>query len=198
MTFSELSELLSHVTDAHEKKAKLICEKYKNIAALADASVSELSEALEGDMKTTVYIKLVLSIVSRVNCNKIGAINLGDAKAFSDYLISLFVNRSVETVFLFSYDKNGKLIAADKVGEGTVNASTVIPRRLLEIAKLRSAYTVSVAHNHPRGEAVASADDLEALVLLENLFLEAGIRFFGSYVVADNKCIKVDKNCSPC
>ena len=56
MTFSELSELLSHVTDAHEKKAKLICEKYKNIAALADASVSELSEALEGDMKTTVYI----------------------------------------------------------------------------------------------------------------------------------------------
>ncbi len=192
MKFFELSELLSHVTRDHEKKAKLICEKYKNIASLADASIPELSEALEDDMKTTVYIKLVLSIVSRVNCNKIGRITLGDGKAFSDYLVSLFINRSVETVFLFSYDKSGKLIAADKVGEGTVNASTVIPRRLLETAKLRSADTVSVAHNHPRGEAVASADDRDALAFLKNLFLDAGIRFCGSYVVADNKCIRVD------
>jgi DNA repair protein RadC len=192
VTFSELSELLSHVTSDHEAKAKLICKKYKNIVSLSDASVAELASALDGDMKTTVYIKLVLSIVARVNCNKIGSITLGDGKAFSDYLVSLFVNRSLETVFLFSYDKNGKLIAADKVGEGTVNASTVIPRRLLEIAKLRSADTVSVAHNHPRGEAVASADDREALLFLEGLFIDAGIRFFGSYVVADNKCIKVE------
>ena len=194
MTERELSELLSHATRDYEAKARLIAQKYKSLAAVADASVAELSEDLLGDMKTTIYIKLVLSIISRVNCSKAASITLGDDSAFFKYLTSLFVNRSVETVFLFSFDRSGRLICADKVGEGTVNASTVIPRRLLEIAKLRSAHTVSVAHNHPRGEAVASADDVFALSLLENLFTDAGIRFFGSYVVADNKCVRVEKN----
>lgn len=192
MTERELSELLSHTTRDHETKAELIARKYKNLAALSDASFAELSEDLHGDMKTTIYIKLVLSIISRVNCSDISSLSLGDDEAFFKYLISLFINRSVETVFLFSFDKAGRLVSADKVGEGTVNASTVIPRRLLEIARLRSARTVAVAHNHPRGEAVTSADDVAAISLLEGIFIDAGIKFYGSYVVADNKCIKVE------
>ena len=107
------------------------------------------------------------------------------------YLLSLYINRSVETVFLLSFDKGGKLVSADKVGEGTVNASTVIPRRILEIAKLRSAASALVAHNHPNGEAIASGDDLVARDALVALFADAGIGFLGSYVVADNKCVKV-------
>lgn len=197
MTVSELTLFLSHAVSEPEAKAKLITKKYKSISALANASFTELSEALCGDMKTTVYIKLAFAIHSRVNCNRIKSLTLKNEQAISKYLASLYINRSVETVFLLSFDKAGKFISSDKVGEGTVNASTVIPRKLLEIARRRSAYTVLVAHNHPMGEAIASEDDVLALSSLEFLFADAGIRFFGSYVVADNECIRVERN-DPC
>ena len=191
MTKHELSMLLSHATPDHESKAELICARYKSLIALADAPISDISETLGGDMKTTVYIKLALSIVSRVNCTGMGSLDYKNTPAVEKYLLSLYINRSVETVFLLSFDKGGKLVSADKVGEGTVNASTVIPRRILEIAKLRSAASALVAHNHPNGEAIASGDDLVARDALVALFADAGIGFLGSYVVADNKCVKV-------
>lgn len=191
MTKNELSLLLSHATPDHDRKAELISARYKSLLALADAPITDIADTIDGDMKTTIYIKLVLSIISRINCNKIGTLLFKNSAAVERYLLSLYINRSVETVFLLSFDKGGKLIFADKVGEGTVNASTVIPRRLLEIASLRSADSVLVAHNHPMGEAIASNDDVAACAALEALFIDAGIRFLGSYVVADNKCVKV-------
>lgn len=191
MTKHELSMLLSRATPDHERKAELICAKYKSLIALADAPISDISETLGGDMKTSVYIKLALSIVSRINCTRMGSLDHKNTAAVEKYLLSLYINRSVETVFLLSFDKGGRLISADKVGEGTVNASTVIPRRILETAKLRSAHSAIVAHNHPNGEAIASSDDIAAREALLALFIDAGIGFFGSYVIAENKCVKV-------
>lgn len=193
MTKHELSMLLSQATSDHEEKAELISAKYKSLIALADASISDVSDTLGGDMKTSVYIKLALSIISRINCNKMRAVNFKKFEAVEKYLLSLYINRPVETVFLLSFDKSGRLISADKVGEGTVNASTVIPRRILEIAKLRKAESALVAHNHPMGEAIASGDDISARSALESLFTDADIGFLGSYVIADNKCVKIEK-----
>lgn len=191
MTKSELSALLSHATASHEEKAELLCRKYSSFLAIAEASLSELAEVLGGDMKTSVYIKLAVALNSRRAFKELKKIYLSDELAVASYIASAVGHASVETVYLISFDNTGKLTAADKVGEGTVNASTVIPRKLLEIAKYRVAHTVAVAHNHPSGEAVASQDDVLANEMLRSIFDNAGISFHGGYVVAGGRCVKI-------
>ena len=191
MTRSELSALLSHATAAHEEKAELLCRKYSSFLAIAEASLGELAEVLSGDMKTSVYIKLAVALNSRRAFKKLKKVYLNDEIAVASYITSAVGHASVETVYLISFDNTGKLIAADKAGEGTVNASTVIPRRLLELAKHRGAHTVAVAHNHPSGEAVASQDDVSATEMLRSIFFDADICFHGGYVVAGGRCVKM-------
>ena len=191
MTKAELSLLLSYATDKYEEKTELLCKKYPSFFAISEASLEDISKTLNGDMKTSVYIKLAVAINSRKICNDLKNVSLKDEETISRYLVNVVGLCSVETVYLVSFDKSGRLIAVDRAGEGTVNASAVIPRRLLELAKHRRAHTVAVAHNHPNGEAVASFDDEEAIEALRSVFNDADIRFHGGYVVAAHGCVKI-------
>jgi DNA repair protein RadC len=47
------------------------------------------------------------------------------------------------------------------VGEGSVNSANVPIRRVVEIALASNATTVVLAHNHPSGLAIPSADDIQ-------------------------------------
>ena len=192
MTRSELSEFLSHATTDHEEKALLLSQKYHSFSAISEAPINELAEVLGQDMKTAAYIKIAIAIKSRIICNEARVEKMNDENNLSIYLTALFATCSVETVYVLSIDANGRLISADKAGEGTVNASTVMPRRIIELAKLRRAHAVAVAHNHPNGEPAASHDDTLAMEAIRSILVDADIRFMGGYVVAGQKCAKID------
>ena len=191
MTGTELDLLLSHACRDHGNKTELLIRKYNTVLAICEAPVTEICEVLGGDMRTAVYLKLALAISSRRDCNEADGIIIGNDDKTTVYLTSLFVNRSVETIFVLSLDESGRLIAADVAGEGTVNASTVIPRRILEIAKHRRASGIAIAHNHPGGEAIASKEDRDSYSRLCELLIEADLRLVGGYVVAGGKCIRL-------
>lgn len=58
---------------------------------------------------------------------------------------------------------NGKLgvISHEVIGRGTVNAASVFPREVAEVAVRAGAVSVIVAHNHPSGDATPTEDDIE-------------------------------------
>ena len=58
-------------------------------------------------------------------------------------------------------DAKCKVICCKKIGEGSVNSANIPIRRIVEMAIGVNATTVVLAHNHPSGLAIPSADDVQ-------------------------------------
>jgi DNA repair protein RadC len=87
-------------------------------------------------------------------------------------------------------DEKKRITAVENMGEGTVGASEVYPRKLLEVAIKNKAKSIILAHNHPHGGPTASDDDIEGTKRLKAIFSKAGIELAVHYVVS-GRAIKV-------
>ncbi|MBQ9733604.1 MAG: JAB domain-containing protein, partial [Clostridia bacterium] len=86
-------------------------------------------------------------------------------------------------------DKGGRLLLTEKISEGTVNSSDIIPRRALEAAaRLKSkAKGAILAHNHPGGTVSVSESDIYATAVMRQALSGVGIELLRHYVVADGQ-----------
>ena len=78
-----------------------------------------------------------------------------------NYMVPYFFGREQETVFMLCLDAKCKVLCCKKVGEGSVNSANIPIRRVVEMALGANATTVVLAHNHPSGLAIPSADDIQ-------------------------------------
>ncbi len=186
--FTSVTELLMSVTPRAEHYATLITERYGSAAALLEASADSIANTLQGDTRVALFIRLccVLSVRRITDGFKIGAKHTEDE--ICEYFRALLAVASVETVYLMSLDPSSRVIACDFVGEGTVNYSSVFPRKLLELALKRGASGVVIAHNHPGGIASASPEDGFAMNMLFELFASSGINVLMGCIVANGEC----------
>ncbi len=186
-----LAEILSRVFADGEEKARSLFGKFGSLIGVFEADADSIAEALSGDLRAAVYIKLCAAAVSRRGCDTFKFGRRHTEQEICEYLKYLFFGLSYETVYLLSLDREGRITASDKVGEGTVNASNIIPRKVLDLARKRGAARVIVAHNHPGGYAKPSDDDTSATALLRSLLISSGVGLEDHYVVAGNECTRV-------
>ena len=89
-------------------------------------------------------------------------------------------------------DGAGKLLSLEFIGDGTVNSSGVLPRKMLEIllSDKRSKRAI-LAHNHPGGFAKASVEDLDVTEKVSSLFRSADRELVCHYVIAGDSHYKI-------
>lgn len=80
------------------------------------------------------------------------------------YLAVRFHKLRNETVFLLCLDAKRKVLCCREIGEGSVNSASISIRRVVETAINANATTVVLAHNHPSGIAVPSAEDVQTTI----------------------------------
>jgi DNA repair protein RadC len=121
-----------------------------------------------------------------------------------NYLLPRFFGRVNETVFLLCLDARCKVLSCREVGEGSINSANVSIRRIVEMALASKASSVVLAHNHPSGIALPSAEDrattrrvaaalslvdvvlVDHIIVAENDFVslaESGFRFDDCVVI---------------
>jgi len=186
-----LEELLLCVCSDAVEKAEILTRKFGSAIAVFEAETDSLAEALLGDYQSAVYIKLCSALASRRVCDSFKFGRKHSEEEICEYLKYLFFGLSDEAVYLLSLDGEGKVLACDKVGDGTVNVSNILPRKVIDAARKRGARGVIIAHNHPGGYAKASDDDVSATALLSGLLISSGLMLSAHYVVAGSKCAKV-------
>ena len=187
-----LERLLSHTSHNSAEAAEALLKKHKNIAQIFNTGVYSLKDTLSGDMSTSLYIKLVSALISRKNTDKFKFQRKHTEVEIQNYLISLFFGASVEIAYMISIDACGKTLALDKINEGTINSSSIMPRKIIDIARARGAKSVIVAHNHPDGFATPSKDDIESTRFLESVLHSARLNLLAHYVVAGADVVSVD------
>ena len=75
--------------------------------------------------------------------------------------------------------------------EGTVDSANVSRRKVMEEAMRINATRVILAHNHPRGVAVPSSEDLFMTREIGKLFEKVGIELVDHIIVADDDYVSM-------
>ena len=177
--------------DTNEIAHELI-RKFGSLPKVLEATPEELSEIkYVGDNVTTLF-KLITAVARyyQVSCAMQEQI-LPTIEACGKYLVPYFYQRQNETVFLLCLDAKCKVLACEKVGEGSVNSAGISVRKIVEIALKSNATSVILAHNHPSGLALPSGEDVQTTCRLALALDAVEIGLADHIVVADNDWVSM-------
>ena len=107
------------------------------------------------------------------------------------YLVPYFVGRRDETVFLLCLDSKCKVLSCKELGSGSVNATVISTRKVVEAALSVNATSVVLAHNHPSGFAKPSPEDILTTKRMGCALDAVGIVLADHIVVADGDFVSM-------
>lgn len=177
--------------DTNELAHKLIAE-FGSLSRVFDATYEQLLDVEGVGESSALLISLIPGICRRYIERKTkGKINLSDPKDAQNYLKDKFYGCKTEIFYLLCLDSSGNLINCCKLGEGTSGTVLVDKRNVMQTAFRNDADKVILAHNHPKGIAVPSRDDLELTNEFSTLLTSVGIKVVDHIIVADNDTISL-------
>lgn len=181
--------------------AHIVLNYFDNsFAKVMEASVEELMASSVTDNKdipkiseyTASHIKLILEIAKyyytvksaeeKTLMNKVEA---------SQFLLKKLVDVNIETVYLLCLDNASRFLACPKIAEGDEFAVAISPRQLVKKVTQIGATKVVIAHNHPRGAALPSAEDINVTKQVAVALSGIGARLVDHIIVADNDFVSL-------
>ena len=112
----------------------------------------------------------------------------GKGKKFGNWIKEYFrwkfFGISQENVYIALFDKNEKMISVNKLSEGTVNSSEILPRKAMEISLGAGAKYAVMAHNHPGGISISSHSDFYATSIISQALENVGVELRCHLIVA--------------
>ncbi len=113
--------------------------------------------------RTATHLKLVFECFAYYEAQKYSRGFVATSSgAVLRYAQSLFAGETQEVAYILCFDAKMKLINRFELSRGTVGATHISVRRVVEAATLSKAASVILAHNHPGGAAMPSDEDLAA------------------------------------
>lgn len=169
-----------------------LLEKYGSIGTVFSEFEEEISQTGNVSMNIALLIKLIAYVQGRRITDNFKFGEKHTELEIREFIGALFLGLSVETVYAILLDGEGRVISVEHISEGTVNASDIIPRKILECANRKKAKAIIIAHNHPKGNENPSKDDIITTGRLFNLFAAVGIRLAAHYIVADGNVGRIE------
>lgn len=148
-------------------QAQAILAEFGSLRALADSSPEQLMKFKGLGLAKACQLLACFELANRWQLEH--SRTLAEAKPLAlvspQYVASIARSkikaRQKEHCLVLSFDVHNKLIAADLLSVGILNANLVHPRETFALAIRRNAASIMLAHNHPSGDLEPSTDDLE-------------------------------------
>ena len=165
---------------------------FGSLSQALDAPVKELMKVPGIGESAAVLLHLISETsryyqINRMMHEKV----LNTMEKCAQYLIPHFVGRRNETVFLLCLDAKCKLLCCREISEGTVNAAGVSVRKVVEAALAVNATSVIMAHNHPSGVAVPSAEDVLTTQRIAEALRTVDIILADHIIVSDDDYVSI-------
>jgi len=172
--------------------ARTLLDRFGTLALVLEATPEELMTVPGVGENVAVYLNLITAAgryYQKVRTDR--PVILNSTEKYGSYLVDLFYGRRDETVFALCLDAKCKVLCCRKVGEGDVNSVNVPIRKMVEIALAANATSVILAHNHPSGLAIPSAEDRETTERLAKALGAMDIVLADHVIVSDNDFISM-------
>lgn len=164
---------------------------FGSMSEVLEAPVMELSHIEGISRNSAVLLSMVPQIARRVQVDHDVKKKIKGMDEIKDFVPKCFIGKTVEHFLLVCLDKNEKMIRFDFVSKGTVNSSTVDLRKIVHILLDSNAVYAVVAHNHPRGCAYPSRDDLKTTQVIVNALNTIDVKLLDHIIVSSRECFSI-------
>jgi DNA repair protein RadC len=168
--------------------AKEALTKFKTLQAVIEASPTELCEVKGIGPKNLFGIKLIQAVADRYFQKKlIRKDPINNSKELFDYLYHSLRDKHREFFKAIFLDSKNRVISTETLSEGTLTASSVYPREVVQAALSHHAAAVIFAHNHPSGDPKPSQDDISITRQLVFAGRVMGITVHEHIIIGNNR-----------
>jgi DNA repair protein RadC len=175
--------------------AHRLLERFGSLDAVLSATAEELEQVEGVGANTAALLLLVVPLVRRARTVSTRApVILGDTEAMGQYFTELFFGMREERVYLACLDAKRKLLRCAAVADGGTDTASLNLRRVVEAAFQSNASKVVLAHNHPSGVALPSADDNRATLAAWDALSRIGVELIDHIIVADDDFVSLRDN----
>lgn len=169
--------------------------EFGGIVNILDADESHL-RSIEGVGDGTVtMIKFIRSCVEKYINEKDNISNVRLTPAnINTYIKNLFFGHTREMLYAVLLDRDCIVKKVKKISVGTVNATPLYPREIVQFAVNEKYPYLLIAHNHPNGDPTPSAADLKITKTVELALSFIEVRLVDHVIVAGEKVVSIAKN----
>ncbi len=184
------------VKDTNELAHELL-ERFGSFTGVLEAPYDELIQVkgISSHVATLICFCHGLCCTYYEAKNTVGTV-LNSIDEMGNYIMPKFLGRKNEAVVLLSLDNRRKVLNCSVVYEGSVNATEVNVRLVLQQALRDNATIAVLAHNHPNGHAVPSGADIASTAVLKQALNVAGIQLIDHLIFSDDDYISMLQSAS--
>lgn len=193
--YEVLELLLTYAIPRKDVKpiAKKLLKSCGGLYNVLNTSIDNLSKIEGIGVNTAVLISLIRDINARadksINENVVRFDCTDDMKL---YFVNLLSSEKNECMAVVSLDNDNRIINKHIVSEGCANSSLVDPRKIFEALICDNASSAVIAHNHPRGSAEPSGDDISFTLRLRDLLKPIGVNLVDHIIVGEKDVKSVE------
>lgn len=172
---------------AHE-----LIDRFGSFRGVLDASLEELKSVKGIGENAAIFLKILSSANSFYFQEEQDKVERFDSlSAARDFGISRFVGATNEDIYALLLDNQLRKIDCIHLNKGTVNHVAFDLAELYLNCLTRGVSAVILYHNHPRGLAVPSQEDLEVTYQLQGKLSDINVCLLEHFVVSDFSCMPI-------
>jgi len=172
--------------------AREIIQHFGSLKRLFSASEKEFCQIKGLGRAKFVQLQACLEMSQRYLKEQIVKQNaMENPNQVKEYVQSRLMNKTNEVFAAIFLDNQHHVIAFEELFFGTINASSVHPRVILQGCLKHNAAAVIVAHNHPSGVAEPSISDIDITATLKAALNLIDVRLLDHLVVASHRVVSL-------
>lgn len=177
--------------DTNEIAHRLI-NRFGSVSGVLEADYDDLVSVDGVGEHSASLIKLIPQLARRYMTELTSVDKTFDtAKKIGDYFVAKFLGQTVESVQMLMLTASYGVIACEEIHRGSVNSSQITIRSIIERAITSRASMVVLAHNHPGGLAIPSAEDINTTRLIHEALSIIDCRLLEHFVVAEGRFMPI-------
>lgn len=172
--------------------AHALLQRYKSISGVFDADYEDLLRQDGIGESTATLLKLIAPLSRVYQTDKSSRYEHFDTlDQIGEYLLNYYIGETREVCVMMLFNNKMELIRTVRLAEGTVTASDVNIRKIVEIGLRYQAAFFVLAHNHPDGNADPSDDDVHTTIEIRRAVERIDLPMLEHIVVGRERFVKL-------
>lgn len=171
--------------------AHLLLQRFGSLDGVLSATTGDLCAVPGISENTAVLLHLFNDVARKCEISRQSIRIVNSSQDAGTFLLPYFYGLRDETVYLLCLDAKGKVLDCRALFKGSANGVAIAIRKIVEVALSVNATSVIMAHNHPGGLALPSAEDRAATLRIRAALQNLDIVLIDHIIVADQDFISM-------
>ncbi len=169
--------------------------KFGSFRSVMDAEYEELLEVEGIGEQAATLIKFSAAVARRYALSEFTkGTRYTTVESVGKYFVAKFMGEHTEKTYAMLINGRSEMIDCKLITEGSFVSNDATFQAIINAAIKNKAYGVILAHNHPTGLAIPSANDIEFTAQLDYFCSQVGICVLEHIVVAENSFMPFMRN----